>query len=70
MKKHQCLHEVLTITEAAKMWDKGVSTLRHRMLDERFPKDGYRKSGATVLVTRSAMTEVYGPPKVENDEDH
>ncbi|GEO27734.1 helix-turn-helix domain-containing protein (plasmid) [Alicyclobacillus acidoterrestris] len=63
MKDHDCLHEVLTITEAAKMWQKEVSTLRHRLRDDRFPKNGYRKSGATTLIKRSAMEQVYGPPK-------
>ncbi|MFD1676289.1 helix-turn-helix domain-containing protein [Alicyclobacillus fodiniaquatilis] len=63
---HDCLYEVITITEAAKIWDKAVSTLRHRLLDERFPSDGYRKSDKLILIKRSAMIEVYGEPKKQS----
>ncbi|KOC47770.1 hypothetical protein ADU86_03820 [Clostridium botulinum] len=56
------LYEILTITEASELWNKEVSTLRRNFAKgTQFKLNvDVRKSGATWLVTREAMTRIYG----------
>ena len=56
------INEVLTISEASKIWNKEVSTLRRNFMNNVSFKLGVdcRKSGATWIVTRKAMERVYG----------
>lgn len=55
------INEVLTITEASKIWGKEVSTLRRVIKNGKFTEGiDYRKSGSTWLITKSAMERVYG----------
>ena len=60
------INEVLTISEASKIWDKEVSTLRRNFMNNVSFKINVdcRKSGAIWLVTREAMIRVYGEPKI------
>lgn len=61
------INEILTISEASKIWEKEVSTLRRNFNSNVSFKLGIdcRKSGSTWLVTRKAMLRVYGEPKTE-----
>lgn len=61
------INEVLTISEASKIWGKEVSTLRRNFMNNVTFKLNVdcRKSGATWLVTKEAMERVYGEPKTE-----
>lgn len=60
------LKEVLTITEAAELWGKEVSTLRRVIKNGKFTYGiDYRKSGSTWLITKTAMEKVYGKLEIE-----
>ena len=60
------LKEVLTITEAAELWGKEVSTLRRVIKNNKFTYEvDYRKSGSTWLITKTAMEKVYGKLEIE-----
>lgn len=56
------IFDVLTIAEAAELWNKEVSTLRRNFAKgTQFKIDeDIRKSGNTWLVTRKSMERVYG----------
>lgn len=59
------INEVLTISEASKMWNKEVSTLRRNFTKGISFERGVdcRKSGNTWLVTRKSMIRTYGELK-------
>lgn len=61
------INDVLTITEAGSLWNKGVSTLRRNFMANASFKLNVdcRKSASTWLVTKEAMLRVYGEPKNE-----
>lgn len=61
--ENDCLNSVLTFAEAAAIWKLGDSTLRS-MVGDGWLVEGrdYRKSGKVWLITKSAMTKLYGIP--------
>lgn len=61
------LDEVLTISEAAKEWDKDTSTLRWAKKRGRFKPDEYRETDCCTLILRSAMIRLYGPKEEKNE---
>lgn len=61
--KQKCsvLLDVMTFTEAAKMWNLGDSTLRSVVRQDRLIEGlDYRKSGNTWVITTAAMEKLYG----------
>lgn len=61
------LHEVLTLKECAQLWHVSVDTLKQKCIgrvkgDLSFTQEECRQSGKTWLVTRKAMTRLYGEP--------
>ena len=61
------LHEVLTLKEAAELWNVSVDTLKQKCIgrvkgDLAFTHEECRQSGKTWLVTRQAMIRLYGEP--------
>ena len=66
------LYEVLTISEASKLWGLASSTLRWAIRRGKFKvdclnplDDEVRKDGREWLLLRSAMIRVYGEPKIK-----
>ncbi|ADG05554.1 helix-turn-helix domain-containing protein [Kyrpidia tusciae] len=59
------LYEVMTISEAEKMWGLGKDTLRKSIDRGRFARHEVRKSGGTWLITRKAVERHYGQPPIE-----
>lgn len=59
------LDEVLTLSEAAQLWQMDSSTLRNVLLGNRkkcFLEGEFRKSADTWLILKSAMIRLYGEP--------
>ena len=61
------LHEVLTLKEAADIWQVSDNTLKQKCIgrvkgDLAFTQEECRQSGKTWLVTRDAMVRLYGEP--------
>ncbi|MDD6381757.1 MAG: helix-turn-helix domain-containing protein [Selenomonadaceae bacterium] len=61
------LDEVMTVSEAARRWDKDVRTIRqactyYKGNPPRFASDEVRQSGRTWLITLEGMERVYGVP--------
>lgn len=64
------LNEVMTVSEAARRWDKDVRTIRqactyYKGNPPRFTSDEVRQSGRTWLITMAGMERVYGVPTVK-----
>ena len=64
------LDEVMTVSEAARRWDKDVRTVRqactyYKGNPPRFASDEVRQSGRTWLITMEGMERVYGVPTVK-----
>ena len=64
------LDEVMTVSEAARRWDKDVRTIRqactyYKGNPPRFASDEVRQSGRTWLITMEGMERVYGVPTVK-----
>ena len=64
------LDEVMTVSEAARRWDKDVRTIRqactyYKGNPPRFTSDEVRQSGRTWLITMEGMERVYGVPTVK-----
>lgn len=58
------LFKVITLQEAAKLWNKDDSTLRRVINGPNFKNNiDYRKTGKVWLIRKDAMERVYGPPK-------
>ncbi len=65
------LVDIMTITEAAKKWNKvnrngkknelNVSTIRYACIKGRFKENEARKSEGTWLITAAGMERLYGP---------
>lgn len=62
--KKECINDILTLKEAASIWNKDTSTIRRRIISNKL-KEGiaYRKSGSTWLITRESMLKLYGEPE-------
>lgn len=62
--KKECINDILTLKEAASIWNKDTSTIRRRIVSNKL-KEGiaYRKSGSTWLITRESMLKLYGEPE-------
>ncbi len=61
------LHEVLTIKEAAEIWQVSDNTLKQKCIgrvkgDLAFTDKECRQSGKTWLITRNSMIRLYGEP--------
>lgn len=54
------LNDVLSLQEAASMWNLDDSTLRKAIAAGRFKTGEYRKTGRNYIIKRSAMERVYG----------
>jgi len=54
------LSEALSLQEAAKLWGKHDSTLRHAITNGRFAEDEFRKTGRNYIIKKTAMERVYG----------
>jgi uncharacterized protein (DUF488 family) len=54
------LDEVVTLNEAAQLWEIDDSTLRYAIKNNRFDISEYKKSSNTWLILRSAMVRLYG----------
>ena len=65
MQELTTLDEVLTVSEAARMWSLEDSTIKKRCESGRFAPGEYRKADRNWLMLRSAMERVYGPEKLE-----
>ena len=61
------LEGVLSLQEAAEMWNMDTSTLRKALAGEyksiEFHISEYRKAGGTWIIKKSAMYRLYGQPK-------
>lgn len=64
--KRSILCDVMTFAEASEKWALGESTLRSAIKTDRF-KEGldYKKSGKVWIITKDAMSRVYGEPKIK-----
>lgn len=62
MDHHNCLEHVLTPTEAARIWPIAAETLKKRCQEDRWLPGEIRKAGTVWLITRAALTRVYGEP--------
>jgi hypothetical protein len=60
-------NEVLTISEAALIWQTTSDAIRHSIHRERFTPDEYRKTDRNILVLKSAMIRLYGEPKLKEE---
>lgn len=70
----EILEEVMSVTEAAELWDLKPVTVRlacngYSRAKPRFRDDEARKSGSTWLVTRTGMERVYGPANGKQAEE-
>ena len=54
------IHEVLTATEASRLWGLDDSTIKRACQHGRFDPHEYRNSGTVWLVLRSAVERLYG----------
>ena len=55
------INRVMTVNEAAKMWNISEGTIRAAIKRGKFIKDiDYRKAGRITLITKEAMIKVYG----------
>jgi hypothetical protein len=54
------LNEVLTASEAARLWSLDESTIKRACQQGRFERDEYRHAGRVWLVLRSAVERLYG----------
>lgn len=56
--------EYITFSEASNLWNLSDATLRMAVSRGKFKEDvDYRKSGKVWLITKEAMTKIYGEPK-------
>jgi hypothetical protein len=54
----------MTFAEASELWGLGESTLRSTVRTDKLVEDvDYKKSGKVWLITKEAMSRVYGEPK-------
>lgn len=55
---------ILSATEAAKIWNKSTDYVRHMiyLYPKRLPKNSWRKVGSTILVTTDCMESMTGQP--------
>ncbi len=58
------LENVMTASEAARLWGKDASTVKKACQADKFTPDEVRKSGGTWLVTVAGMERVYGSRKL------
>lgn len=55
------INEVMTVTEAAEIWDKSEGAIRAAIKAKKFILGvDYRKAGRITLITKEAMSRVYG----------
>ena len=55
------INDVMTVNEAAEIWDKSEGTIRAAIKAKKFIVGiDYRKAGRITLITREAMERVYG----------
>ena len=55
------INKVMTVSEAANMWNISEGTIRAAIKRGKFVKDiDYRKAGRITLITKDAMERVYG----------
>lgn len=55
------IKEVLTVNEAAQLWGISEGTIRYAIkVDKLTPGIDYRKAGRITLVTKKAMTRLFG----------
>ena len=60
------INEVMTVNEAAKIWNKSEGAIRAAIKAKKFILGvDYRKSGRITLITREAIESLYGKPKTE-----
>ena len=60
------INEVMTVNEAAGIWNKCEGTIRAAIKAKKFILGvDYRKAGRITLITREAMEALYGEPKTE-----
>lgn len=59
------LTDILTASEAARLWQLDESTVKKACQQGRFTEDEARKSGGTWMVTRAGMERVYGKEKIQ-----
>lgn len=57
---HDCLSNVLTAAEAARIWHKDPSTIKKRCQEGRWNKGEYRRAGKEWLILRVALVREYG----------
>lgn len=58
---NDCINQVLTATEASRLWGLDESTVKRACQHGRFESHEYRSSGTVWLVLRSAVERLYGP---------
>lgn len=62
------INEVMTVNEAAEMWNKTEGAIRAAIKAKKFiPGVDYRKAGRITLITREAMEKVYGDRKCHKE---
>ena len=61
------LNDVITLTEAAQVWNIDSSTLRHAIKNNKFTHQEVYKSGNVWLVRTNAMYSKYGDPNKEDN---
>ena len=59
------IKNVITTTEAARLWRLDPSTVKKACQQGRFAREEHRKSGRDWLVTRGGMERLYGPQPEE-----
>lgn len=60
------INEVMTVKEASEQWGLTEGAIRNSIKVKKFiPGLDYRKAGRITLITKGAMTRVYGEPKSE-----
>lgn len=64
--KNKHLIEVLTVNEAAAIWGVSEGAIRYHIRSGTLRNDlDFRKAGRITLITREAMTRIFGAEKVE-----
>ncbi|MTI53798.1 helix-turn-helix domain-containing protein [Geosporobacter ferrireducens] len=63
MDQNNIIFSILTLKEAAQLWELDDSTLRHAIKQGKFREDEHRKSGGTWIITKEAMIRIYGEQK-------
>lgn len=58
-------YDIMTFAEASTLWELSDSALRHMIKTPKLQQEiDYRKSGCVWLITKQAMTRLYG--KIKN----